>query len=519
MELLGARIQLNPRPATRAVVACEVGILGHCPGRARYERFLVMSNLIDEIKSAGFGSRILRLQQLHTELSNARANNLPSRDIESILNAIDLALSHLPIPLRSTAEFDDIFPLARTSSTYYGSVLAGAKSWTPQAIDDFFANGGEKLWLVRIPENEDVNGFLPEQASLLDVERLRGLACLLPINRLALVMMPDLERLQIPAQLPDIPRLRLPNPDPVFLPLGTLIDDGHRERRNSSEIFAELPPQPLLNILRRLLQLLQKHRPDVQAIFTVPLSYSNTVQSPAIDHDAVQLLDRARHVSGAALLRQVQLIFPYLRQANSLRSAAGVIAGAIAKNTAQRGAWRSISLQPLVSIAQPYPPVNMQDMIALRDSPGLGIIYQKAGQLKLDDERLMVPALHQDDYVLPGENARYSARLSGMRSAEVVRFLGYLKRELRELGEHLIFNVDASDPRPQLALERFFTDLYKAGALRGPSPQEAFRVTRGNSPENVLAFDIEIAPAFPIDKLVITFINRDGEWTSGVGNG
>jgi hypothetical protein len=136
--------------------------------------------------------------------------------------------------------------------------------------------------------------------------------------------------------------------------------------------------------------------------------------------------------------------------------------------------------------------------------------------LKLDDERLLVPALHRDDYLLPGINNDYSTRLSGLRSAEVVRFLGYLVRELRELGDHLIFNVDPQDPRPQLVLERFFLDLYRAGALRGASAQDAFRITRASSAENVIAFDIEIAPAYPIDKIIITFINRDGEWQAGV---
>jgi hypothetical protein len=28
----------------------------------------------------------------------------------------------------------------------------------------------------------------------------------------------------------------------------------------------------------------------------------------------------------------------------------------------------------------------------------------------------------------------------------------------------------------------------------------------------VLAYDIELAPAFPVDRLRLTFANRDGEW-------
>lgn len=519
MDFLGARIQLNPRPLARRRVALEVGMLGHCPGRVRIERFLALPELLDEIRQAGYGARIGVIQSLVQDIANARLSAAPQKDIEKLLDQLDAAVSHLPIPLRSTAEFDDVFPSARTESTYYGSTLAGASAWLPQAVDDFFANGGEKLWLVRIPEEEGVTGFLPAQiVSLLDVDKLRGVACLLVINRLGLVAMPDLERLQIPAHLPDIPRKRLANPEPVFLPLGTIVDDGHRERRYSSELFAELPVQPLLTILSRML-LSNRHRPDIQFLFSLPLSYSGSLASPAADLDALSVLNSARKTTNAHVLRQVQMLFPYLRQGDRLFSPAGVIAGAIAKTTAQQGAWRSIAIQPLVSLAQPFPALDIQETIALRETPGIGILNLKAGKLKLDDERLLVPALHRDDYVLPGETGDYSPRLSGMRSAEVVRFLGYLVRELRDLGDHLIFNVDPQDPRPQLVLERFFLDLYRAGALRGSSPDAAFRITRASGAENVIAFDIEIAPAYPIDKIVITFVNRDGEWQTGVNHG
>ena len=52
-------------------------------------------------------------------------------------------LYHLPIPLRSSAEFHDIFPDSRVEKASYVSLLAGDRVWLPQAVDDFFANGGE----------------------------------------------------------------------------------------------------------------------------------------------------------------------------------------------------------------------------------------------------------------------------------------------------------------------------------------------------------------------------------------
>ncbi len=498
MEFLGARIQINPRPIRRTEVALDVGIVGHCPGQVRIERLLALTGILDDMHQAGFSTRV-----------------------NAIVAGTETLLYHLPIPLHSTAEFDDIFPEARQIATHYNSVLAGNKAWLPSAIDDFFANGGERLWLVRIPEVDGIRGFLPQYNSPYDnSEDLRGIACLLAIPSMALITLPDLERLQIPAQLPDIPRKRLSNPQPQFLPIHSVIDDGSRERRNSSELpTAGEDPLPLLIILRELLSFSAAQRPDIQYLFTMPIGYSTGLGSPCINKTELTALTNARDNPDAYLLRQVQLLFPYLRDSDEeLRSPVGVIAGAISASSKTRGVWRSIGDRTLISPAQPYPPLDTQQIIALREMPGLGILNQRLGRLALDDERLVVPALHRNDYVPGTTSGRYSERLNGTRSAEVVRFLGYLQRKLQALGEQLIFNLDPEDPRPQLMLEGFFRNLYRAGALRGTSAEDAFSIQKASALEGVIAFDIQIAPAYPIDKIVVTFINRNGEWAAGVGN-
>jgi hypothetical protein len=425
-------------------------------------------------------------------------------------------LYDLPIPLASSAEFDDIFPDARTQATQYASVLAGDTAWLPLAVDDFFTNGGEKLWIVRVREADGVRGFLPAfNHPLYDTENLRGVSALLVLNDVGLIGFPDLERLQIPAQLPDIPRKRFANPEPQFLPVGTVIDDGHRERRQTEELVTETAPWQTLALLSELLGLTAKNRPDIQCLFSLPLAYSATLESPCADPLVLTDLNNARIQNAAYLLRQVQLVFPYLNNGDALTSAVGVVAGAIASSARRNGIWRSIGATKLISTGRPYPSLNMQQTVALREAPGVGVINLRQGILQLDDERLMVPALHRDDY-LPGQ---YSERLNAMRSAEVVRFLGYLMRELRKLGERLVFNVDPGDPRPKLLLQKFFSQLYKAGALRGATAADAFSITVAERGESTIAFNIEIAPAYPIDKIVLTFINRNGEWASNVDNG
>ena len=89
-----------------------------------------------------------------------------------------------------------------------------------------------------------------------------------------------------------------------------------------------------------------------------------------------------------------------------------------------------------------------------------------------------------------------------------MRLLGYLRRQLGTLGEQLIFNLDYRDPRPRLLLERFFRQLQQRGALRGATAQEAFRIEESRTQEGVMIFEIMIAPAFPIDRIRLTFTNR-----------
>lgn len=497
MDLMGARIRLNPRPPQNHEVALEVAMLGHCPGKVRIARLLARHETIDEMRRAGFGEAV-------DELSS-----------ETIVEAT--ALDHLPIPLQSSAEFDDIFPEARDSSTDYSSHLAGNRAWLPQAVEDYFANGGEKLWVVRIPETEGQAGFLPGQNTVLhDVRTLRGLATVLVLQEVGVVAFPDLERLQIPAQLQDVPRVRLENPQPQFLPCAIRFDDTHRERRHPSEIpstHSVLPTQQLLTVIQ---QTLRYARQDMQCLFTLPLSYSNEAGSPIIDPLALQAIETMKQGNDGPGLRRVQLLFPYLRsQRHRLVSPVGLIAGLQASISRQHGAWRSIAGRAMLTDGKPYPRVDTHQIVRLRKSPGIGIIQYRESKISLDDERLAVPALHRADWV----NAIDPQRFDGYRSGEVARFLGFLMRQLKALGETLVFNVDFRDPRPRILLEQLFRRLYNQGALRGNLPEDAYDIRASHPQEGAIVYEIELAPAFPIDRVQLTFANRSGEWQAGLSNG
>ena len=496
MELLGARIRLNPRPPSRRLAALEVAMLGHCSGQVRISRLLVHQETLNDMRRVGY-----------------------SELVDTFLSGVDNesewgALYHVPIPLQSSAEFHDIFPDARELATQYTSVLAGDQAWLPQAVDDFFANGGEKLWVVRIPESERQTGFLPSSNTVLhDVHTLRGLATVLILPEVGLVAFPDLERLQIPSQLPDVPRLRLDNPDPQFLPCTTNYDDTHRERRHAEELPEDVPPWTIQQILQMLQNKLRHARPDIQCLFTLPLTYSSEVGSPSIDPIALQEIESMKMGNNGPGLRQIQLLFPYLRsQRHRLVSPVGLVAGLQAGVARQLGVWRSVAGRPMLTDSKPYPQITTHQAVHLRESPGVGVIQYRNAIVSLDDERLAVPALHRVDWA----DAIDRSRFDGYRSGEVARFLGYLIRQLQALGESLVFDIDFRDPRPRLLLEQFFQNLYSLGALRGSNSEDAYEIRVSHPAEGAMIYEIEVAPAFPIDKVQLTFANRKGLWQAGV---
>ncbi len=511
--LAGARIVLTPRPVYRRQAALETAMLGHYPstGRVRLERLRELTDALEDLRNIGFGA------VTDAVLSNKMQDG-------SALSDRLLNLYHLPIPLRSSAEFHDIFPDSRKEKASYVSLLAGDRVWLPQAVDDFFANGGEKLWIVRIPEEEEQSGFLPRaDTQLHDIDTLRGLATVLVIPSLAVVVLPDLERLQIPARLPDVPRVRLENPNPQFLPRTANLNDDHRERRYSAEvdeIRKQPEPWPLEDLLRGILQYIARYRPDIQWLFSLPLKYSSEIDSPIADPEALSTIVEIGKLDRGRRLRHIQFLFPYLRGPRlALHSSVGVIAGKQASVARAKGPWQSIGARPLLSESLPYPRQSLAQILALREDPGVSVLQQRIGfggkcQLCLDDERLAVPALPPDDYLDPTDRGRYD----GFRSAEVMRFLGFLRRQLRMMGEQLVFNTDPNDPRPRLLLEQFFRRLYDQGALRGEVPEQAYHIRQSQPQENAIQFDIEIAPAFPIDRIFLTFINQNGEWQGEVSN-
>lgn len=498
LTLSDARIRLDAEPTLPVRPALEVAMPGHCPGRVHWRWLLDQVALTQQIEGAGYSDTLELLRMLRA------AEPLPEdADIPTLTS-----LYGLPIPLGSLSQFEALFPEAFSTGTLYHSHLAGNAAWLPLAVRDFFTHATSmaprRLWVIPVRQSEQQQGFLPHPGSDWTNGRLLGaFDRALALPEVGLIALPDLERLQIPADLQDVPRKRLPNEVPRFLPCSSDLNDSHRERRHSAEIPRPPKPRDFGTLLHRLGAETALRRPDMHLLLGMPFDPEGEGESPQISQAALADLADYRSEYRGKNLRRVQLLFPYLRSPRQpLMSACGLLAAEMVARTRQ-GAWLSVAGRPLSDNYRPYPPVNRNAATSLRDKHALGILVEERGRTKLDDERLGAGVFGD-----PTEHAR---------SGEIARFLGWLQRELRRLGERLLFDADPRDPRPRILLESFFGRLHARGALRGNLPNEGFSIRQSAPAESTLLFEIDLAPAFPIDRIRLS-ISRDGHdqgWNVG----
>lgn len=523
MLLANNRIVIDARPTPPAPPVLEVVMLGHCPGTVQWQRLAADDVVLNEIAALGFSRECTRLRQL-------LAGAVATCEDDALL-----ALYDLPLPLHSFGQYQSLFPDVFDTDTSYLSVLGGKRAWLPLAVQDFFENrGGEnnsgnqtlKLWIIRVDESKQQCGFLPTPgANMIAPETLGAFERALLISNVGVMALPDLERLQIPAHLEDIPHLRIDNIEPAFLPCGTEIDAGHRVLGLGNEISKMPDPLPTRDIVIPIARTVAKYRPDMQCLLSVALAALPGSERPG---PATEFLDCVANAAGinpngtlndesrgrlSEAMRHLQLIYPYLRGPDRrLGSAVGVVAGMQASVSQQYGPWRSIGERPLPGRSLPWPPMNQNEATTLRDRPGATVLLHRANRTVVDDERMCAPCLPTLQLQQLSVERRNDDH---WRSAEIMRFMGWIQRQLQALGEKMIFDVDVRDPRPEIALRSFFTRLYTLGALRGRKVEEAFTLKQRNDGESTIIFEIEIAPAYPIDRLRITFMQDRNTAGSG----
>ncbi len=256
---------------------------GHCPGRANWSWLLDQARLVEQIELAGYHDQLELLRRYRA------GDVIPA---ETDIAALTL-LQDIPLPLESLSQFNAVFPEAFTTGARYRSHLAGNAAWLPMAVRDFFAgtqgNGPQRLWVIPVSERAQQEGFLPSPRTDWANNQLVGaFDRILGLPDVGLIALPDLERLQIPADLQDIPRLRLPNPAPAFLPCSSEYDDTHRERRNPEEVPRPPEPRDFIKTLHALAASIAMHRPDMHLLLGMPFDSEGKTESPRIAPDDLE---------------------------------------------------------------------------------------------------------------------------------------------------------------------------------------------------------------------------------------
>ncbi len=519
----------------------DVAMIGHLQQVADLDYFFNNPAMLADIRMAGYGDLLDLLQASYShykiELDQfQRANKKDSADVENAGQQPEIprafSLQGLPIPLRSQEEFQQLFPLrdGAPAAASFISRLGGNYFWLPLAIADFFQAQvlqlPRRLWIIVVPQSLGVDAFMtpdaavaPGSNALIDAElknksssqqleellaRQPALLRALDLPNLGLLCLPDFERLHISPSLTHIPRLRIANPLPAFLPCSSNTDDGVLE---TGAIDAEAPDESVFFVahLQRLLQVIARFRRDVNLLLAFPFDMNRNAEVPRHSLLAVEQLQQWQKNGDAKLLRHVQLIFPYLQDSRgNLSSPCALLAGQTLATSTRRGEWRSVAGVALPTLKRTFPSISLKLCAQLREAPGLAVLREENASLVLDDERIAVP---------------YIADQPSTNSGELARFIGGLQRALENLGLNLVFENQFAIDQSEILLRDFFTRLHVLGALRGSRPEDAFSLRRHTDVEGQVVFEIEIAPAIALDSIQVDLRSHQNNLQMEVRNG
>ncbi|MEJ2322257.1 MAG: hypothetical protein P8Z31_07945 [Gammaproteobacteria bacterium] len=262
----------DARIITQVVSGTEIGpdiepvFIGHC-AVANPDAVFEDSLLTQRLQEMGYAERIATFDE-------------------------DDGLYGLPLPVRSLAQFQRLFPQSPPSDeavpdddeTQHNTTQQQAygDDWLPWAVRDFFSAGIDQsddriCWVIRVRSTQGETGIDDIDAFDINPSAVRHepsswnaveLAC--AIESAGMLVMPDFERLLVPQNIVDVARNQLPNPAPSFHPCGTIVDDGHRERRYSSEMPDYRQIDDAGERIRRIAWRLHAWRPDMQWLLSLP---------------------------------------------------------------------------------------------------------------------------------------------------------------------------------------------------------------------------------------------------------
>jgi hypothetical protein len=493
------RINLLPETRLHREPVFDVAMIGHTDKQADLSRLFANQAMLKDMRDAGYSSQ---LDKLFSRFNDKEENDQEKNDNEKNDNEKKVKqdyLYNLPIPLHSFEEFQQLFSVEETAeeketkrNVRYQSRLGHDYSWLALAVADFFSadvmRHPRRLWIIPVDEQLEVQAFLPGDNSLApDVNQDNAFLRALALPQVGIICMPDFERLHIAQAIKPVPKLRVVNPVPAFLPCGTNFDDGVIEWARQIKPKTDNVDN-FVKHLRDLLTSIGRFRRDLSLLMSFPYDKEMEGELPVPSDVATRALKQWMEEGDQHLLRHAQLVYPFLQNSQGeISSACGLLAGQMLVSSTEKGSWRSIAGVDLHSIKKPFPNLSIKQTALLRDGLGIGVLHQQNAKLQLDDERLLVA---------------YVETVNSTNSGELARFMGWLIRSLENLGLSLVFDSRDAVLKSKILLRDFFGRLYTLGALRGKKIEDAFTIETYMDGEACI-IDIEIAPALAIDKLII----------------
>jgi len=378
------------------------------------------------------------------------------------------------------------------------------------AVRDFFANGGRRCYVIALGEpwpltpvlgrGERETRFAEVLPDFIDRERSswKGLAQLQALDDVAQVLVPDLPELAASQRDEVEPSREEIEPPEVFVECAPRIAPRAADRgvlRLPAPRCDDDDYYHWRKYAQRVGNFLAQFRRDCHAILALPLP----------GRRARAGRDAATAATGLAS-SFVQIAYPWLKPVMPPRTPLGLVApdgalaGLIAATALTRGAFRTAAGRTPIDVydIEPLPP-------ARELATSTAALDARAWTARLS---LFAPRLDRIELL----SDRTVSDRAGWRNAPVGRLMGQLLRLARVTGEAFAFEAAGESlfARVRSRFEDLLTALWKAGALRGDRPSQAFAVrcdralmTQNDIDNGRVICAIEFAPSYSLERIEI----------------
>jgi hypothetical protein len=452
------------------------------------------------------------------------------------------ALTNVPIPMRSYAEFTVLFD---DGSAGFGT------DYLAVTVRSFFAQGGKKAYVVRtddpIAPTEDATTRGEKLAGLLvspaydagDTTTWTGVGALTTLEDVSFLLLPDLPALCASQPLGAVGQVPSASAGPQQFAVcspASIVPRQYRTFSASAPRLSVSDYSAWANSAAEVLNFLAvgatKHLPhlrEMQFVAALPLPQDLDAAAAVERPSSAEIAQDIHAVITAQMPESLvpvnfvppgnistsflQLAYPWLKTSGSmmllesLEPPDGALAGLLARNALTRGTFLSATKVTPAEIYDVYPQLPMQETF----SSAQPIVWGVGAATRPLIERLSLfgftPSglrLLSDVTAYPGESYRPGA---------VNRMVGAIARAARRMGESHIF--DANGPnlwgRVQRTLQTLFLNLWTLGALDGDSPADAFSVrcdrttmTQNDLDNGRMTAIVSFSPAALLETITVT---------------